>query len=66
MQVVHRSDVPAVLRVRTPTDVLVVIPSRLPPDTVLALARLVLSSAELTQLHRHIGVTAPLSAAQHR
>jgi hypothetical protein len=33
---------------------------------VLALARLVLSSAELAQLHRQIGVTSPSSAAYHR
>ena len=66
MRVVHRQDVNAVLRVRTPADVLVVVPARLPPDTVLALARLVLSPAELAQLHRQVGITAPASAAHHR
>jgi hypothetical protein len=66
MRVVHRQDVTAVLRVRTPTDVLVVVPSQLPPDTVLALARLVLSSAELAQLHHQIGVMAPPTRVYHR
>jgi hypothetical protein len=66
MRVVHLVDVPAVVRIRTPTDVLVVVPSRLPASTVLALARLVLSSAELARLHRELGVLDTPIASRHR
>jgi hypothetical protein len=65
MRVVHVVDVPAVVRIRTPTDVLVVVPSRLPASTVLALARLVLSGTELARLYRELGVLGPPTAT-HR
>jgi hypothetical protein len=60
MRVVRVGAPPVVVRVRTRGEVLVAVPECLPPDTVLALARLVLSTAELAQLqHRlqpeHIG-----------
>jgi hypothetical protein len=60
MRVVRVGAPPVVVRVRTRREVLVAVPECLPPETVLALARLVLSTAELAQLqHRlqpgHVG-----------
>ena len=45
---------PVVVRVRTRHEVLVAVPECLPPETVLALARLVLSSTELAQLQQRL------------
>ena len=54
MRVVRVGAPPVVVRVRTSHDVLVAVPECLPPETVLTLARLVLSSAELTQLQHRL------------
>jgi hypothetical protein len=56
MRVVRAGTTPAVVRVRTRHDVVVAVPECLPPETVLALARLVLSSTELTQLEHGLGL----------
>lgn len=50
MRVVQVAEPPAVVRVSTPRGVLVAVPECLPDETVLTLARLVLSSTELAQL----------------
>jgi hypothetical protein len=54
--------VPAVVRIRTSQEVLVAIPAGLPAETVLTLAGLVLSSAELAYLRRELGATEPATA----
>jgi hypothetical protein len=54
MRVVSVGAPPAVVRVRTRHDVVVAVPECLPPETVLDLARLVLSTAELTQLEHRL------------
>jgi hypothetical protein len=54
MRVVRVRTPAAVVRVRTSHDVLVAVPGCLPPETVLVLARLVLSTAELAQLRRRL------------
>lgn len=54
MRVVRVGAPPAVVRVRTRHDVVVAVPECLPPETVLDLARLVLSTAELTQLEHRL------------
>jgi hypothetical protein len=55
MRVVQLPEIlPAVIRIRTSRDLLIAIPSNLPPETVLTLARLVLTSAELTYLQREL------------
>ena len=54
MRVVRVGTPPVVLRVRTGHEVLVVVPQCLPSGTVLTLARLVLSSSELTQLQHRL------------
>ena len=60
MRVVHVHEiVPAVIRIRTSRELLIAIPSDLPPKTVLTLARLVLSGAELTYLQGELGVAEP-------
>jgi len=56
MRVVRVGTPPAVVRVRTRDDVVVAVPECLPPETVLALARLVLSTTELTQLEHRMGL----------
>jgi hypothetical protein len=56
MRVVRVGTPPAVVRVRTRHDVVVAVPECLPQETVLTLARLVLSTAELTQLEHRLGV----------
>jgi len=56
MRVVRVGRPPAVVRVRTRHDVVVAVPECLPPETVLALARLVLSTTELTQLEHRLGL----------
>ncbi len=54
MRVVRVGTPPAVVRVRTRNDVVVAVPECLPPETVLVLARLVLSTTELTQLEHRL------------
>ena len=56
MRVVRVGRPPAVVCVRTRHDVVVAVPECLPPETVLALARLVLSTTELTQLEHRLAV----------
>lgn len=53
-EVVRWSGPPAVVRVKTPADVIVVVPSGLPPHEALGLARLVLDSGEYAELRRKI------------
>lgn len=53
-QVVRWSGPPAVVRVKTPADVIVVLPTELAPSQALGLARLVLDHREYTQLCRTI------------
>jgi hypothetical protein len=54
MRVVRVGTPPVVVRVRTRNEVYVAVPECLPPETVLALARLVLSSTELAQLQHRL------------
>ena len=54
MRVVRWSGPPAVVRVQTPSDIIVAVPSRLPRQDVLGLARLVLSGREYAELRRKI------------
>ena len=54
MRVVRVGAPPVVVRVRTRGEVLVAVPERLPPETVLELARLVLSTTELAQLQHRL------------
>jgi hypothetical protein len=54
MRIVRVGTPPAVVRVRTRDELLVAVPEGLPAETVLALARLVLSTTELTQLQRRL------------
>jgi hypothetical protein len=56
MRVVRVGTPPAVVRVRTRHDVVVAVPECLPPETVLTLARLVLSTTELKVLERRLGL----------
>jgi hypothetical protein len=56
MRVVRVGTPPFVVRVRTRHDVVVAVPECLPPETVLSLARLVLSTAELSQLKQRLGL----------
>jgi hypothetical protein len=56
MRLVRVGTPPAVVRVRTRHDVVVAVPECLPPETVLTLARLVLSTSELTQLEQRLGL----------
>jgi len=53
-QVVRWSGPPAVVRVRTSTDVIVALPRRLRSDQVLGLAKLVLDSREYADFCRKI------------
>jgi hypothetical protein len=55
MRVVRVGTPPAVVRIRTRNDVVVAVPECLPPETVLDLARLVLSTTELNQLEDRLG-----------
>src|SRR5215469_9126401 len=61
-RVVRWSGPPAVVRVQTPADVIVAVPSGLPRHDVLGLARLVLSGREYAELRRKIR---PASTSQH-
>jgi hypothetical protein len=54
MRVVRVQTPAVVVRVRTGHEVLVTVPGCLPPETVLVLARLVLSTTELAQLHNRL------------
>jgi hypothetical protein len=63
MRVVRVGTTPAVVRVRTRHDVVVAVPECLPPETVLNLARLVLSNTELTQLEHRLGLERALQQA---
>ena len=56
MRVVRVGTPPAVVRVRTRHDVVVAVPECLPSETVLTLARLVLSTTELAQLEHRLGL----------
>jgi hypothetical protein len=53
-QVVRWSGPPAVIRVKTPAEVIVALPARLAPREALDLARLVLDHREYTQLCREV------------
>ncbi len=66
MRVVRVGTTPAVVRVRTRHDVLVAVPECLPPETVLTLARLVLSTAELSQLEHRLELDRPEAGASNR
>jgi len=50
MRVVRVTDLPIVIRVATPREVVVALPRTKPTDEVLTLASLVLSSAEFEEL----------------
>ena len=54
MQVVRWSGPTAVVRVKTPADVIVALPDKLPPHQALGLARLVLDGREYAELSRKI------------
>jgi hypothetical protein len=56
VRVVRVGTPPAVVRIRTRHDVVVAVPECLPPETVVTLARLVLSTTELTQLEHRLGL----------
>jgi len=53
-QVIRWSGPPAVVRVKTPADVIVALPRELPRHQALGLARLVLNSREYAELRRQI------------
>ena len=58
-QVVRWAGPPAVVRVKTATEVVVALPYALPPDEALDLARLVLDGREYAELNRKIKPTRP-------
>jgi hypothetical protein len=58
-QIVRWSGPPAVVRVKTPADVIVALPYKLPPHQALGLARLVLDSREYAELSRKIKPSQP-------
>ena len=53
-QVIRWSGPPAVVRVKTPADVIVALPRKLPPHQALGLAKLVLDSREYAEFCRKI------------
>src|SRR5258708_24595277 len=60
-QVVRWSGPPAVVRVKTPADVIVALPCKLSPRQALCLARLVLDDREYAELRRKIKPPQPRS-----
>ena len=54
MRVVHLPDLPALVRITTPDDLIVAVPAQLSDVQVFDLASLVLTADEYADLHRHM------------
>jgi hypothetical protein len=65
-QVVRWSGLPAVVRVKTPADVIVALPCKLPHHQAFGLARLVLDDREYAELRRKIKPPQPRSSRRRR